>query len=439
MLEGLRNPQSRSGVVLADQTAGSDPANNFSARFREVRGFTEQLCEPLTVEDYVVQSMPDVSPTKWHLAHTTWFFETFVVAPAIPDYQPFHPSYGYLFNSYYNSVGERHDRPRRGLLTRPTVEEIYRYREHVDQAVLDLLAGGVAPEPDPKLEVVELGLHHEQQHQELMLTDLKHVFSCNPLRPIYRPALAETPIEPAPMSWATYEEGIHWVGHNGLGFAFDNETPRHRVFGEAFRLATRLVNNQEYLAFIEDGGYSRPDLWLSEGWNTVRTNGWMAPLYWEQRDGRWWVFTLNGMQPVAPDEPVCHVSFFEADAFARWSGARLPTEAEWEVAAQGLPLDGNFAESGRFHPSAAVNDGGGLSQMLGDVWEWTGSGYLPYPGFRPLDGALGEYNGKFMCNQFVLRGGSCATSRTHIRPTYRNFFPPDARWQFTGIRLAKDL
>ncbi len=422
------------GVVAPASLPGAsaDP----STRYEQVRAFTERLCAPLATEDYVVQSMPDVSPAKWHLAHTTWFFETFVLAAACPDYRPFHPRYGYLFNSYYNAVGERHARPQRGLLTRPTVAEIYAYRAHVDAAMRDLLAGGLPSDAAGLGSVVELGLHHEQQHQELILTDIKHVLSCNPLRPAYQEPRS-TPAAAAPeLGWVRYAEGLFRIGHEGSGFAFDNETPRHRVFLEAFQLATRLVTNGEYLAFMADGGYRRPELWLSDGWNTVGALGWQAPLYWEQRDGEWWSFTLSGLQPIAPAEPICHLSYYEADAYARWAGARLPTEAEWERVAVDAPPAGNFVEDGRLHPAPA--SGGGLQQMLGDVWEWTSSPYVPYPGFRTLDGALGEYNGKFMCNQLVLRGGSCATSRTHIRRTYRNFFPPDARWQFSGLRLARD-
>ncbi len=408
-------------------------------QYQKVRCFTERICEPLEPEDYVVQSMPDVSPTKWHLAHTSWFFETFVLSSALPDYHPFHPMYSYLFNSYYNAVGERHARPQRGLLTRPTVAEIYRYRAHVDACMQELLAGADAARLAPLAPIVELGLHHEQQHQELLLTDLKHVLACNPLRPAYREAAPDAAGDAPPIGWQAHSGGIGWLGYNGAGFCFDNELPRHRVYLEPFRLATRLVTNAEYLAFMADGGYEWPELWLSDGWNTVNAQGWRAPLYWEQRDGAWWLQTLAGPRPVAPAEPVCHVSYYEADAYARWAGARLPTEAEWETAAGGLPLAGNFVESERFHPAPAPVGGPGLQQMYGDVWEWTASAYSPYPGFRPSAGALGEYNGKFMCSQLVLRGGSCATSASHIRASYRNFFPPDARWQFSGIRLADDI
>jgi ergothioneine biosynthesis protein EgtB len=350
--------------------------------------------------------------------------------------------YRYLFNSYYVGAGERYCRPKRGFLSRPTVAEIYEYRAHVDAHMIALLERLGASQRAQLASVVELGIHHEQQHQELLLTDIKHVFSVNPLRPTYA-APCGPPVEgsDAPtLGWRPYPEDLTWIGHTGEGFAFDNEGPPHRVFIESFQLATRLVTVGEYLAFIADGGYARPDLWLSEGWATIQAQGWQAPLYWEQIDGDWWVMTLAGMRPVEAREPVCHVSYYEADAYARWAGARLPTEAEWEVASGDADLTGNFVErqAGHplpVHPAAAPSD---LQQLFGDVWEWTQSPYTPYPGYRPIAGALGEYNGKFMCNQFVLRGGSCATSQTHIRPTYRNFFPAPARWQFTGVRLARD-
>jgi len=413
-----------------------------------VRRFTEKLCETLAVEDYVIQSMPDASPTKWHLAHTSWFFETFILSPEQPDYRPFHRRFGYLFNSYYNAVGERHSRPHRGLLSRPTVEEVYHYRAHVDRHMLHLLNDSDACRLHALAPRLELGLHHEQQHQELILTDIKHALSCNPLKPAYLEGRgqesgvrgqAETrPSRPA--EWKAYAEGLHWIGHDGPGFAFDNETPRHRVFLQPFQLASDLVTNGEYRAFMEDGGYTRPELWLSDGWNAVNARGWNAPLYWEKQNGRRWLMTLSGMREVDEAEPVCHVSYYEADAYARWAGARLPGEAEWEVTSAEAPIEGNFAESGRLHPApaGAVARAASPRQLFGDVWEWTSSAYSPYPGFRPLEGALGEYNGKFMCSQMVLRGGSCATPQSHIRASYRNFFPPDARWQFTGLRLARD-
>jgi ergothioneine biosynthesis protein EgtB len=423
------------GLAAPSPTAD---ARALAERYQQVRRFTEQLCTTLEPEDYVVQSMPDVSPAKWHLAHVSWFFETFLLRPESRDYRSPDDRYNFLFNSYYEAVGPRHERPRRGLLSRPTVKEVYRYRAHVDEHVLDLLetaddatAARVAP-------VVTLGLHHEQQHQELLLTDLKHVFSCNPLKPAFAAHTGQPGGAVPPLRWHAYPEGVYWIGHTGDDFAFDNETPRHRVFLDAFRLGSRPVTSGEYLQFMADGGYTRPDLWLSMGWATVQEQGWRAPFHWEERDGRWLQFTLTGLREVDPAEPVCHVSYFEADAYARWAGARLPTEAEWEVAAADVPIRGNFVEDGRWHPAPAATDAPAdhPSQLYGDVWEWTQSAYDAYPGFRPVTGAIGEYNGKFMCGQYVLRGGSCATSVAHIRPTYRNFFPPDARWQFTGIRLA---
>jgi ergothioneine biosynthesis protein EgtB len=385
--------------------------------------------------------MPDASPTKWHLAHTSWFFETFVVADAVPDYRPQYPQYGYLFNSYYNSIGERTPRDRRGTLSRPTVEEAYRYRAAIDEQMAELFHR-IDDELLRRLTAtIVLGLNHEQQHQELILTDIKHAFGSNPLRPSYLDeGRADAPAVP-PLEWLAYPEALRWVGHDGNGFAFDNETPRHRVFVAGFQMGSRLVTNREYLAFVEDGGYERATLWLADGWDSCRTQQWAAPLYWELRDDRWLIMTLAGMRELDLDEPVCHVSYYEADAFARWVGARLPTEAEWEAVASGRPAAGNLLETGHYHPVAATlaADTPGPAQLFGDVWEWTQSPYTPYPGYRPASGALGEYNGKFMCNQMVLRGGSCVTPRSHIRTSYRNFFPGGARWQFTGIRLAKDL
>jgi ergothioneine biosynthesis protein EgtB len=414
---------------------------DFIERYQNIRSFTEQLCEPLATEDYVIQSMPDVSPTKWHLAHVSWFFETFLLFPAISEYRSLHPQYAYLFNSYYNTIGERHCRPNRGLISRPTVKETYQYRKYVDEHVLDLLEKIDEQRLMGLAFIITLGFHHEQQHQELILTDIKHVFSCNPLYPTYKKRPPANASSIPPMEWVAFPEGIYWIGHEGEGFAFDNEGPRHREFVQPFQLASRLVTNGEYLKFIEDGGYQNPLLWLSEGWATGRAEEWQAPLYWERRDGRWWAMTLSGLREVDMAEPVCHVSYYEADAYARWAGARLPTEAEWEVAARDIPIEGNFVENGLYHPAPlnASSTGGKLAQMYGDVWEWTQSSYSPYPRFRPGPGAIGEYNGKFMCNQYVLRGGSCATSRSHIRPTYRNFFPANAQWQFMGIRLAREV
>jgi ergothioneine biosynthesis protein EgtB len=408
------------------------------SRYRAVRSATEALAEPLSPEDCGLQSMEDASPTKWHLAHTTWFFETLVLETSLPGYKPFDPHYRVLFNSYYNSIGEQYARPRRGLLSRPGLDEVLAYRQRVDRDLLALFDDGAR---DAKRidAIVELGLHHEQQHQELVLTDLKHALSLNPMEPVYRPAPPAPPSAPPappsapePLLWRACRGGVHEIGHGGPGFSFDNERPRHRVFVEDFEIASRPVTNGEFLEFMSDGGYARPELWLSDGWAAARRAGWQAPLYWRARDGGWTAFTLSGPRELRPEEAVCHVSHYEADAYARWAGARLPSEAEWEVAAPET-LEGNFVESGRLHPGAARGDG-----FFGDVWEWTSSAYLPYPGFRPLQGALGEYNGKFMSNQMVLRGGSCATPRTHVRRSYRNFFYPDARWQFSGIRLARD-
>jgi ergothioneine biosynthesis protein EgtB len=411
-------------------------------RYHQVRQFTDRLCQPLMTEDYVIQAMPDVSPPKWHLAHTSWFFETFILALASPGYRSPHASYAYLFNSYYVAAGERHCRPKRGLLSRPTVEEVYRYRAYVDQHMTAFLEGLHGETLEHWSPVVELGLHHEQQHQELLLTDVKYNFACNPLRPAYvTPDIPPRVLTVGPLRWVSFLEGVYWIGHEGQGFAFDNEFPRHRSFVERFELASRLVTNGEYLAFMADGGYERPELWLSMGWDAIQREGWQAPLYWEQRDGAWWMMTLAGMRPVPEAEPVCHVSYYEADAYARWADARLPTEAEWEVAAMPLPIRGNFVEHQTFHPVpiSQIDTAVPLVQIFGDVWEWTQSHYSPYPGYTASPGALGEYNGKFMANQFVLRGGSCATSVSHIRPTYRNFFPADARWQFMGIRLARTI
>ena len=404
------------------------------ARFRAVRALTGALTDPLSPEDMVVQSMPDASPTKWHLAHTTWFFETFLLAPRERGFTPFHPRYSYLFNSYYEAVGPRHARPRRGLLTRPPLEEIRAYRAQVDDRVEALLARGLDPEAGA---VLELGMQHEQQHQELLLTDVKHALFANPLRPGYAPELLPGQREAPPLAFLAYAGGLREIGHAGAGFAFDNEGPRHRAWLEPFAIASRAVTNREYMAFVEDGGYRRPELWLWDGFAAVQAHGWEAPLYWERDgSGRWTSFTLHGSRRLDLEEPVAHVSFYEAEAYARWAGARLPTEEEWEVAAADADEEGSFLDPRRLHPSVAGE--GRPAQLLGDVWEWTRSAYGPYPRYRPAPGALGEYNGKFMCNQIVLRGGSCATPAGHVRPTYRNFFYPDARWQFSGIRLARE-
>jgi ergothioneine biosynthesis protein EgtB len=399
-----------------------------------VRRATLALAAPLSAEDAMVQSMPDASPAKWHLGHTTWFFELFVLARAEPDRPPFHPAYAYLFNSYYEAAGSRQPRPERGLLSRPSLEEVLRYRAEVDARVSERLAAGL---PEALLDVVELGLNHEEQHQELLLTDVKNAFSVNPLRPAYAGAPLHAASPPPPLAWIARGGGPAEIGAPAEGFAFDNERPRHAVWMAPHALATRPVTCGEWLAFMDAGGYRRPELWMSDGWAAARRQAWASPLYWLPDGARWLQFTLGGVRPLDEAEPVAHVSWFEADAYARWAGARLPTEAEWELHAAHAAADGTFAEDGRFHPAAA-SPGRGPRQLLGDVWEWTGSAYAPYPGFRPLAGALGEYNGKFMVSQLVLRGGSCATPRGHIRPSYRNFFYPDARWQFSGVRLVRD-
>jgi ergothioneine biosynthesis protein EgtB len=422
------------GAMLAEQ-------------YRAVRSLTTALAAPLSEEDSVVQSMPDASPTKWHLAHTTWFFENFVLSRAEPGYRPFHPQYAFLFNSYYDAVGSRHPRPERGLLTRPRLAEVRQYREHVDEAMLELLARSNGDRLAELVFIVTLGLHHEQQHQELLLTDIQHAFSRNPTHPAYRapPQVPNVNGSATPLTWKGFPQGLYPIGHRreSESFAFDNEAPRHRVFFEAFSLGSRLVTNAEYAEFRLDGGYARPELWLSDGWAAARAGDWRAPLYWEASASSGEVtlqaFTLYGLRPIDPHAPVCHVSYYEADAYARWAGARLATEAEWEIVAEKIPVSGNLVEQGRLEPVACVHPSHDElpAQMFGDVWEWTQSPYVAYPGFVPFTGDLGEYNGKFMCNQMVLRGGSCLTSQSHIRATYRNFFPPDARWQSTGIRLAR--
>ena len=424
---------------------GDAHAAALARAYRAVRGRTDTLVRGLTPEDCQVQSMAEASPVKWHLAHTSWFFETLVLeefsAAAGFAFRPFREPFRVLFNSYYNGIGAAHARPERGLLSRPSLEEVLRYRADVDVRVGELLAApGLGQRLPSALERIELGLHHEEQHQELILTDLKHHFSRNPLQPALRAPLEAGAARAAPMDFVPCAGGLCEAGHAGGSFSFDNERPRHRVWLEPFEIGNRLVTNGEFRAFIEEGGYRRPELWLSDGWDAVRREDWHAPLYWH-RDGS--CYTLAGRRDLAPAEPVCHVSYFEADAYARWAGARLATEFEWEAAAQGLApaaQGGNFLDSGRFHPRAAPAPGAGVvapAQLLGDAWEWTASAYLPYPGFRAASGAPGEYNGKFMVNQMVLRGGSCATPAAHIRTSYRNFFPPGARWQFSGIRLAR--
>ncbi|HEX7816713.1 ergothioneine biosynthesis protein EgtB [Dyella sp.] len=411
-------------------TASIQAAPSLAEHFARVRGSSIALSAGLSAEDMQIQSMPDASPGKWNLAHTTWFFEQFVLARE-HDYRPYNADWHYLFNSYYQSVGPMHARPHRGLLSRPSLAEVLDYRRYVDDAVQDILASDINEE---MASIVTLGLQHEQQHQELLLTDILHALYSNPLKPAYSTGSDTPATASVPMNFVNGHEGLVQVGHDAEGFAFDNESPRHRVWLAPHALANRAVTNAEYAAFIHDGGYREPTLWLSEGWATVQREQWQRPLYW-QRD-LVSAFTLHGVRTLDPHAPVCHLSYFEADAFARWAGARLPTEAEWESAAVALPVTGNLLRDAPCMPRAA--QGEGLQQMYGDVWEWTSSAYGSYPGFKTLPGALGEYNGKFMSGQMVLRGGSLATPYDHIRPTYRNFFPPDARWQFMGVRLAQD-
>ena len=428
------------GALDERQTTPVDlsPRDHAADRYTTVRRLSEALARPLAPDDYGLQAMADVSPAKWHLAHTTWFFETFLLRPFLPGYREFHPQFAVLFNSYYNHVGAQFPRPQRGLLSRPTVDEVYRYRAHVDSAMTALLATAEDKHWSSIASRTQLGCHHEEQHQELFLTDIKYNLSINPLKPAYRDDLpAAAAGSGAPLTWLARPAGEQAIGHDGNGFAFDNESPRHRVLLTSHSIASRLVTNGEYLEFMQAGGYRRPEFWLSDGWGAVMEHQWQAPLYWEQRDGCWWLFTLAGLRPVVEHEPVCHVSLYEADAYARWAGARLPTEAEWEALACRQPRTGNLREAGNLHPMPAVAHQS-PAQMFGDVWEWTQSAYAPYPGYRPAAGALGEYNGKFMVNQCVLRGGSCVTPAAHIRASYRNFFRPLDRWQFTGVRLARD-
>ncbi len=411
-------------------------------RFEAVRGASLELAAPLSAEDQQVQSMPDVSPTKWHLAHVTWFFETFLAAPHLDGYRTPDPAFAYLFNSYYEQVGERHPRPQRGLLSRPSLDEVLAYRAHVDAAMIRLIETAPATDWAGLEPLIELGLNHEEQHQELILMDIKHVLSMNPLRPAYQTPLTRAKAgtgfrrdERVELSWIDFDGGLVEIGWKGRGFAFDNEGPRHRVWLEPFSLATRLSTCGDYLAFIEDGGYARAELWLSDGWATIASEGWTAPLYWRRAEEGWRIFTLEGERPIDPAEPVCHLSYYEADAFARWSLARLPSEAEWETAAAGAASGGEDRPV-RLHPSPAAAQG--LAQLSGELWQWTMSPYVAYPRYRPPQGAIGEYNGKFMSGQMVLRGGACITPQGHARITYRNFFPPDARWAFSGVRLAQD-
>jgi len=412
-------------------------ADSLTRRFDEVRAHTEHLAAPLSPEDQTVQSMPDTSPTKWHRAHVTWFFETFVLADHESGFAPYQDKYWFLFNSYYEAVGPRFSRPERGVISRPGAHDVGLYRDNIDSRVRDLVAtldGGTIAKLAP---TIELGFHHEQQHQELLLMDIKHVLSRNPLRPAYAGTASAT-AEPDTLGWVDVEGGLVEIGHPGGGFSFDNELPQHQTWLNPYRLADRLVTNGEWLEFMADGGYERPELWLSDGWAQVKAEGWAAPFYWDQVDGVWFEHTLHGTWPVNPGLPASHVSHYEADAFATWAGKRLPTEAEWEHAAvlDSPEVSGNLADSETFHPRAAGPASGRLRQLYGDCWEWTSSAYLPYPGFHPAAGAIGEYNGKFMSNQMVLRGGCALTPPGHARASYRNFFPPGSRWALSGVRLA---
>ena len=428
----------------AGTPAAAPPASaaTLIEEYRRVRERSLALAAPLTDEDCQVQSMPDASPAKWHLAHVTWFFETFVLERFEPGFRPFDAAFRVLFNSYYQGIGERHPRAQRGLITRPTLDEVKRYRTQVDERMAGLLA--TQGEDATLRELVTLGLHHEQQHQELLLTDIKHVLSFNPLHPAYARRWPIGVVQPEPLRWHAYVPNAFQLGHDpgrDGPFCFDNETPRHTACAPPFELASRPVTHAEYISFIDDGGYARPELWLSMGWDWVQAESRDAPLYWHREGERWLAHTLQGRVELDPHTPACHLSYFEADAYARWAGSRLPTEAEWEFAARQLsrPLPCNFAERGAFHPLPPAGSGTDEPvQMFGDVWEWTQSSYSPYPGYRPLPGAVGEYNGKFMCHQYVLRGGSCATPASHARASYRNFFPPDAQWQFSGVRVARD-
>jgi ergothioneine biosynthesis protein EgtB len=411
------------------------------SHYRWVRSETERLAAPLSEEDQVVQSITEASPVKWHRAHVTWFFETLILTPLARGYQPFDEQFVYLFNSYYDSVGDRHPRSERGMLTRPPAAVIADYRCYVDDAMATLIADTDSETWDVAGPLAVLGLNHEQQHQELLLMDILHAFSRNSVNPAYQ-AYRALPERKAPaLSWFEYEGGVCEIGHAGAGFAFDNEGPRHKVFAAPFRLASRLVTNAEWKVFMADNGYGRPELWLSDGWATAQKEGWRAPLYWQQigeTDDSWMAMSLSGLQQINDQVPVCHVSLYEADAYARWVDKRLPTEAEWEIAAQPLPVEGNFQDGGLLRSVPASGSGDTPEQMFGDVWEWTQSPYGPYPRFKPVEGAVGEYNGKFMSNQMVLRGGACITPNGHTRPTYRNFFYPDMRWLFAGVRLADD-
>lgn len=422
---------------LAPSLPGLSANASLAQRLAQTRRLSLELAEPLSPEDMTVQPMDDASPTKWHLAHVTWFFEQFVLKQHLAGYEPFDEAFNYCFNSYYESQGSRQPRARRGVLTRPSSGRVLAYRAHVDEALARLGADGFSPEV---ARLIEVGINHEQQHQELLLTDILALFAANPLRPAYRARRPRAAAAvPDAVRWIDFPGGIRQAGHDGNGYAWDNEAPRHDTLVHPFRLADRLVTNGEWLEFVADGGYRTAALWLADGWSTVNREGWCAPLYWEERDGQWHGMSLEGLQSIDRAAPVAHVSYYEADAFARWAGKRLPTEFEWEIAAQDVPVTHMAFATRAFRPLAAEAAGGQLQQMYGDVWQWTQSAYLPYPGYRPPAGALGEYNGKFMVSQQVLRGSSCATPEGHSRPTYRNFFYPHQRWQFVGLRLATEI
>ncbi len=426
-------------MAIAEQIprAQQDPAGRCAKlkhRVAEARALSTRLAEPLTDEDQTPQAMEDASPTKWHLAHTTWFFEELVLKAYASGYREYDPRFAYCFNSYYETLGKRHPRPRRGMLTRPACSEVRAYRAHVDEAMMRMFEMDDLPEE--ALDLLELGINHEQQHQELLLTDILSLFAVQPLRPAYRAETNAAQGETPPIEWLSFDGGIFEVGHAGDSFAYDNEGPRHEQLIRPFKLAHRPVTNGEWLDFMADGGYETATLWLSDGWAKVNSEGWRAPGYWEERDGVWHQMGLGGLVPVDPARPVCHISYYEAQAFALWAGKRLPTEFEWEIASRGLREEGNTIGAALLRPAPARAPDGALQQMFGDVWEWTSSAYGAYPGFSTAPGAVGEYNGKFMCGQYVLRGGSIATPDGHVRRTYRNFFYPHQRWQFMGLRLA---
>lgn len=429
------------------RTVAQQVRESLPQRYLRIRQYSEQICAPLALEDYGIQTMPEVSPPKWHLAHTSWFFETLLLKPFVQNYQPFNPRFAHLFNSYYDTIGSYHPRAERGLLSRPTVDEIYAYRTYVDEKIADLWGESDHPQREEITMRIELGLNHEQQHQELMLTDIKHIFAYNPLQPVYCDLPTPTG-QAGQMRWLDFTGGIKEIGHKGASFAFDNEGPRHQVYLADFRLASRLVTNGEYIEFIEAGGYQQSHYWFSDAWKIIRQQNWRAPLYWQLLDDEWWHMTLGGLRKVDAEAPVCHISYYEASAYAQWAGKRLPTEAEWEIAASDLEIEGNFRANNLLHPSPTCGSHPvsveekhqqSLLQIYGDVWEWTQSPYVAYPGYKPAAGPLGEYNGKFMSSQMVLRGGSCVTPKDHIRPEYRNFFYPHERWQFSGLRLAEDI